>query len=63
MHLQNVCHNQSASSTVIQVTEDLQLATKGRSVLTSHGLADLVQAQSLSRSTASEWNSPDRGAA
>ena len=33
------------------LVEDLQLATKGRSVLTSHGLADLVQAQSLSRST------------
>ena len=33
------------------MTEDLQLATKGRRVFTGHGLANLVQAQSLSRST------------
>ena len=34
-----------------QVTEDQQLATEGRRVFTGHGLANLVQAQSLSRST------------
>ena len=32
-------------------SEDQQLATEGRRVFTGHGLANLVQAQSLSRST------------